>query len=50
MNKWGEMKGNEMGKATSYRGELRELNKPLHSAHIPTTDQDCPWTRWVSCA
>jgi len=29
----GKMK---MGKATAYRGELKELNKPLCSACIPT--------------
>jgi len=33
-----------MGKATAYRGELKELNKPLRSAHIPTkgnSDSGC---------
>jgi len=25
-----------MGKATAYRGELKELNEPLRSARIPT--------------
>ena len=38
MNKWGETK-------ETYRGELKELNKPLHNTCIPTARDG--WSTWM---